>query len=228
MLHRVRVVAERAVLAIVDRELAHREHRVPDDEREDAGDDDRYQPGQRATEDEVALEGLGHRPHRVLAEQDRRHEEHVAPHEERQDQPADALHPVQARRPDALAQRSRGTASGCPRQEWSLDSCGVPFRRRRLVVTRASTRGIFAARGVVARLMQINRCRGGRSFAYSRACSGVQALVLGLQLFARFGVFRVGNDAVGRADEDALRLVVRADALRALGRIDDVDRRADG
>ena len=62
--------------------------------------------------------------------------------------------------------------------------------------------------------------------ARGRFSSAVQALVLGLQLFARLRVIRVGNDAVGGAHVDALRLVVRADAFGAFGRVDDVDRRA--
>jgi hypothetical protein len=55
----------------------------------------------------------------------------------------------------------------------------------------------------------------------------MQPIVLRLQLVRRFLVARIGDDAVGGADVDALRRVVRADALGAAGSIDQVDRVAD-
>ena len=110
MLH---VVAEGRELAVVDRELAHREHRVRDEQR----DDRRRRRSRRSTgydraEEEVALEEPGDRPHRVLAEQDRRDEEHVAPHEQRR-----------AASPLALCASRAAPASG------SCERAGIAGRR---------------------------------------------------------------------------------------------------
>jgi len=53
----------------------------------------------------------------------------------------------------------------------------------------------------------------------------------GTELFTKtlgiLGMGRIGNDAIGRAYVDALRLVMGADALGALRWVDDVDRRTD-
>ena len=103
--HQLHVTAEQPVLPPADRELAHGEHRVQHDQRDHAGDDDGHDARIRAAEDEVALEELRDRPHRVVADQDRRHEEHVSPHEQREQEAGGALQPVQARRPAAFRAR---------------------------------------------------------------------------------------------------------------------------
>ena len=74
---------------------------------------------------------------------------------------------------------------------------------------------------------QQRRVGPSRTFAAHAACGIVSRAGPRTwpQLLLRLGVRRVGDDAVGRADVDALRIVVRADAFGALGRIDDVDRR---
>ena len=88
---------------VVGRELPHREERVDDDEREDRRHDHRDDARVGRPEEEVALEELRDRPHRVLAQQDRGDEEHVAPHEEAQREAGEALREVHAGGPAALA-----------------------------------------------------------------------------------------------------------------------------
>ena len=99
VLHARHVLAVGAVLAVARRELAQRERRVGDEQREDRRHQDRHQPGQRFAEEVVALEEAGHGPHRVPAEQDARHEEHVDPHEEPERQARSALQQVEPRGP---------------------------------------------------------------------------------------------------------------------------------
>ncbi len=82
VMHHPHVVAVDAVLRIVDRKLAHREPGMGDEQNEHNRNDARHDHGVGLPEEEVTLEHLRDRPHRVVAEQDRRHEEHVAPHEE--------------------------------------------------------------------------------------------------------------------------------------------------
>jgi hypothetical protein len=65
-------------------------------------------------------------------------------------------------------------------------------------------------------------------FASEADRSAVERLVLRLQLLGRLDEVRVLLDAVGRADQLALRLVLGADAFGAAQRVDDVDRVADG
>ena len=52
---------------------------------------------------------------------------------------------------------------------------------------------------------------------------GAQFLVLGLQLILAFGVFRIDDDAIHRANRDTLRLIIMTDAFGAQGGIDDID-----
>ena len=76
----------------------------------------------RAAEEEVALEELGDRPHRVVADQDRRHEEHVAPHEQREDEAGDALR--RGRGAPASGSCAPVPARPTPAMRWLLDSIG--------------------------------------------------------------------------------------------------------
>ncbi len=110
--HHLHVAAEGRELPVVDRELADREERVHDDQRDDAGDDERDHDGERPAEEEVALEELRDRPHRVVADQDGRHEEHVSPHEQREHEARSALHEIEAGRPAALARGVDETHAG--------------------------------------------------------------------------------------------------------------------
>src|SRR5262245_51196635 len=58
-------------------------------------DHERNKTGIRSTKEEIAFEHLGHPPHRILADQDRRDESHVSPHEKTKEQTAGAVGPIQ-------------------------------------------------------------------------------------------------------------------------------------
>src|SRR5262245_58858369 len=58
-------------------------------------DHERNKDGIGSAKEEIALEHLGHPPHRILADQDARDEGHMAPHKKTEEQTAGALSPIQ-------------------------------------------------------------------------------------------------------------------------------------
>src|SRR5215510_15796760 len=75
-------------------------------------DDERNKDGIGSTKEEIAFEHLGHPPHRILADQDRRDESHVSPHEKTKEQTAGALGPIQPRGPVTFSRPSIQSNTG--------------------------------------------------------------------------------------------------------------------